>query len=225
MVALQGQCSCGKVHLEANVCANNHLTARCYCTDCQQYAGTLDEVRIGHGVEPTTRFLDPEQFVSFVSIAKSNIKVTRGKELLQTIQLKRGSTFPPMLGLSFSIYRIYTSCCFTPVLSQIGPDWIPTIIVYTGLFQDKSAFDPLAICFSVPEKRLEEVKQQLPPQCHFPKDTGVWELARFHRFAMKSMFLGHGFPSPITIDHSDVLCWDAPGQTPKDQSAKLRAKL
>lgn len=97
-------CHCGKVKLAID--AQDVLRFVCYCKDCRGYHQTLNRLAESKHLDQVAP-LDSCGGVDWTHCYPNEITVLQGKEFLETRVLHPGS----------AMYRVYSSCCYTPMFS------------------------------------------------------------------------------------------------------------
>ena len=102
----QAKCSCGKVHLSID--SPSALRMVVYSKDYRGYYRSLNEIAKEQG-KPQVAPIDPFGGIDLIQIYPSEIQVTKGTDLIETVLIREGSP----------IRRSYSTCCDTP-LFDIG---------------------------------------------------------------------------------------------------------
>jgi Family of unknown function (DUF6151) len=116
-------CNCGKVHLAIE--SPSALRIVCYSKDYRGYYNTLNELAEKNKHKPAA-LLDPWGGVDLTQIYPSEIKITKGEELVK----------PGLIREKSPIRRVYATCCETPLFDIGGTG---AAMLHTNLFQDEKA--------------------------------------------------------------------------------------
>ena len=178
-------CHCGKVKLAVD--AQDVLRFVCYCKDCRGYHQTLNRLAESKHLDQVAP-LDSCGGVDWTHCYPNEITVLQGKELLETRVLHPES----------AMYRVYSSCCYTPMFS-LGQGF-GSALLSTGLLLPEQEPN------TVPEARFRIMGRQAlidtketPPKMSWSVPLSwFWVMPRrIHKDRMQ--------PSPVDVDQKPAV--------------------
>jgi len=178
-------CRCGKVLFAVD--SPDVLRLVCYCKDCRGYHQTLNAKALATNMKPAAP-LDNWGGVDWTHCYPSQITVLEGKEHLVTRVLHPKS----------SMYRVYSSCCHTPLFS-LGQG-TGSALVNTDLLRQESKPD---VRFRIIGRQALDYKgdEKRPKMSWSVPLSWFWVMSkRINKDLTK--------PSPVDVDHEPKVMED-----------------
>lgn len=177
-------CRCGNVKVAID--SPDVLRLVCYCKDCRGYYQTLNRTAESEKKTPSAP-LDAWGGVDWTQCYPNEITVLQGKEQLATRVLHPKS----------SMYRVYTTCCFTPMFS-LGQA-MGSALLNSHLIEDPNTMPDVRYRI-IGRQALDGGEKNQRPKMSWSLPLS-WCWVMFKRINKKRMN-----PSPIDLDKKpDVL--------------------